>query len=68
MIFNGTIHIPKQSSKRVAILKTYFTDKEYAHDIMNQLNEHADNRVEEMQAMLLKSLKFRRDIAEEKLS
>jgi len=68
MIFNGTIHIPKKSSKRVEILKTYFTDKEYAYDVMTQLNEHADIRVEEMQAMLTKSLNFRRDIAEEKLA
>lgn len=64
LILNGKIKIPWSAGEDIGVVGGYFLDEEIATTICREINIHTAERVRLISAAMIKSLKFRTDIAE----
>lgn len=68
MIFNGDIRIPWEGQAHVTVVGGYFMNEDLAEKLCRDLNVHTSKRVDALAEKLVKSQKFRRDIANDSMS
>ena len=68
IIFNGKVKIPRKPSENVNVVGTFFTDEQLADELCQEFNIHVTERVEELSKVLVKSLSFRKKIADNAMS